>query len=259
MRPLTLFPLPAFSDNYIWILHNETHAWVVDPGVATPVLDYLALHEIQLEGIIITHHHGDHTGGVDELRLVTGASAYGPAHEFLPKATSLLRDGDRIEMLGISFDVIGVPGHTLEHVAFFSQDIPGAPILFCGDTLFSGGCGRLFEGSPAQMLASLDMLAQLPTQTRVCCAHEYTLSNLRFAQTVEPANEYLIIYKRLCEALRANGLPTLPSRLGVELRVNPFLRCRMESVKASVAEKIKGLIDDELVFSALREWKNDFS
>ncbi len=256
---LTLKPLPAFSDNYIWVLHDDHHAWVVDPGEAQPVLDYLSAHGLNLLGILLTHHHADHTGGVDELRQATRAVVYGPAFETLPEPVIRVSQGSRVDVLGVSFEVIDVPGHTAGHVAYWAQPAGDAPVLFCGDTLFSGGCGRLFEGTPAQMLASLDQLSHLPSQTRVCCAHEYTLSNLRFAQAVEPDNRDLQIYTQRCETLRAQGLPTVPSELGTELRINPFLRSRVETVKASVKRQAPSTPDDDvLFFRALREWKNDF-
>ncbi|WP_137923765.1 hydroxyacylglutathione hydrolase [Cupriavidus sp. 2SB] len=255
---MTLLPLHAFADNYIWVMHDERQAWAVDPGDAQVVLDYLKLHELVLVGILITHHHLDHTGGVETLRLHTGAAVYGPFLESIPEPAQRLREGDRLEVLGQQLVVIEVPGHTAGHIAYYIDEMAGSPVLFCGDTLFSGGCGRLFEGTPAQMLASLDKLARLPPQTEVCCAHEYTLSNLRFAQTVEPTNHALAHYRQQCELLRANGQPTVPSRLGLELQVNPFLRSRHAAVRAAVAGRMADAVDDVSVFAALREWKNNF-
>ncbi|MDI3380328.1 hydroxyacylglutathione hydrolase [Xenophilus aerolatus] len=259
---MTLVPLPAFADNYIWMLQVGAHAVVVDPGDARPVLDALATRpDLTLAAILVTHHHADHTGGVAVLREATGARVYGPARETIPEPFTPLSQGDRVQVLGLEFTVIDVPGHTAGHIAYFLPAQPGeAPLLFCGDTLFSGGCGRLFEGTPGQMLHSLDALAALPDDARVCCAHEYTLSNLRFARAVEPANARLIEYTAQCESLRAQGQPTLPARLATERQVNPFLRSREATVTAAVQEHAglsadAGEVD---VFAALRQWKNDF-
>jgi hydroxyacylglutathione hydrolase len=179
-----LITIPAFVDNYLWLLHDGTDALVVDPGDTAPVQSVLQEHKLQLKQILVTHHHADHTGGVDALREATGAVVYGPASERIPKPYLPLVEGDKLNALGVDFKVLDVPGHTAGHIAYYAPDVDGKPLLFCGDTLFSGGCGRLFEGTPAQMLASLDKLATLPGSTVVCCTHEYTLSNLRFALAV---------------------------------------------------------------------------
>ncbi|RTD89760.1 hydroxyacylglutathione hydrolase [Variovorax atrisoli] len=261
---MTLVPLPAFADNYIWMLHDGLHAIVVDPGDAQPVFDALARDKLQLAAILVTHHHPDHTGGVAALHAATGAQVWGPARERIPEPFTPLAQGDIAEALGLRFEVIDVPGHTAGHIAYFLPSAQtsreDAPLLFCGDTLFSGGCGRLFEGTPAQMLASLDALAALPGDTRVCCAHEYTLSNLRFAQAVEPANAELTQYNARCENLRAKGQPTLPSQLAIERQVNPFLRSREASVLRAVRAHAELAADaaEADVFAALRQWKNDF-
>jgi hydroxyacylglutathione hydrolase len=258
---MTLVPLPAFADNYIWMLHDGSHAIVVDPGDAQPVFDALARHKLQLAAILVTHHHADHTGGVGALHAATGAPVWGPAHERIPEPYTPLVQGDVAEALGLRFEVIDVPGHTAGHIAYFLPAAPSqAPLLFCGDTLFSGGCGRLFEGTPAQMLASLDALAALPGDTRVCCAHEYTLSNLRFALAVEPANADLTHYNARCESLRAQGQPTLPSQLATERLINPFLRSREATVLRAVRAHAELAADaaEADVFAALRQWKNDF-
>jgi len=255
---MKLIPLPAFSDNYIWMLHDGQAAWVVDPGDAQPVLDALATGGLQLQGILVTHHHPDHTGGVDLLRTRTGAAVFGPARENVPEPLQRLQQGDRVQALGLQWEVIDVPGHTAGHIAFFCADVDGAPVLFCGDTLFSGGCGRLFEGTPAQMLDSLSKLAVLPTNTRVCCTHEYTLSNLRFARAVEPANLALQSYQAHCEALRAQGDPTLPSTMAMELAINPFLRSTEPALVASASAHDADMVAREGVFAALRAWKNTF-
>ena len=259
-----MIPLPAFTDNYIWMLHDGQRAVVVDPGAAQPVLDALgepgAQGSLQLEAILVTHHHADHVGGVDVLRNATGARVYGPARETIPEPLMRLAQGDHVEVLGLRFDVIDVPGHTAGHIAFYCADMEGAPLLFCGDTLFSGGCGRLFEGTPAQMLQSLDTLAGLPGDTRVCCTHEYTLGNLRFAHAVEPCNLEVIHHLAQCEALRAEHMPTLPSRMALERDINPFLRTRQRTViRALQARDSRTSTQDEAgIFAALRQWKNEF-
>ena len=212
------------------MLHDARHALVVDPGDAQPVLEALQQLGLQLEAILVTHHHPDHIGGVDALRNATGARVFGPTREAIPEPLSRLADGDQFQSLGLTFHVIDVPGHTAGHIAYYCANVDGAPLLFCGDTLFSGGCGRLFEGSPAQMLASLDKLAALPESTRVCCTHEYTLSNLKFAAVVEPSNQALARYTVTAQALRSRLQPTLPSTILLELQINPFLRTRQAAV-----------------------------
>jgi hydroxyacylglutathione hydrolase len=259
---MKLIALPAFSDNYLWLWHQGTKAVVVDPGDAAPVLQALAKEGLTLAAILVTHHHADHVGGVRELHLATGAQVFGPAREDVPAPFQPVMQDDALELLGQTVQVLDVPGHTAGHVAYFLPNATPSPILFCGDTLFSGGCGRIFEGTPAQMLASLDRLAALPANTQVCCAHEYTVSNLRFALAVEPGNTELQTYMAHCQQLRAEGLPTLPAQLGNELQINPFLRARHPCVRHAVAQHA-GLsaleqTDDVAVFAALREWKNDF-
>ena len=259
---MKLIGLPAFSDNYLWLWQQDPWAVVVDPGDATVVLQALAQTGLKLAAILVTHHHADHTGGVHELHLATGAQVFGPAREEIPPPFTPVMQGDVLELLGQTVQVFDVPGHTAGHVAYFLPDASPAPVLFCGDTLFSGGCGRIFEGTPRQMLGSLDLLASLPFSTRVCCAHEYTLSNLQFALAVEPSNTDLQTYMAHCQELRAGGHPTLPALLGTELQINPFLRARHPDVRRAAAQHA-GLsaleqTDDVAVFAALREWKNDF-
>jgi hydroxyacylglutathione hydrolase len=259
---MELIALPAFSDNYLWLWQQDQQAVVIDPGEAAPVLKALADQGLTLAAILVTHHHADHIGGVQELQQATGAQVWGPAREDIPSPFTPVMQGDNWILLGQRVQVMDVPGHTAGHVAYFLPDAPTSPVLFCGDTLFSGGCGRIFEGTPAQMLASLDSLASLPAATRVCCAHEYTLSNLRFAVAVEPRNTALQTYMAECQRLRAEGIPTLPAQLGKELQINPFLRARHADVRLAVTQHA-GLSatdqkDDVAVFAALREWKNNF-
>ena len=244
----------------IWLLHNGKQALVVDPGDAAPVLAALQAHGLQLQAILVTHHHADHVGGVDKLRSATGATVYGPAYETLPEPVIRVDASTELQLLGLNWRVLEVPGHTAGHIAWYCEPAGQAPILFCGDTLFSGGCGRLFEGTPEQMHASLQQLAQLPGHTRVACAHEYTLSNLKFACTVEPSNADLLQYRAHCEALRQQQLPTLPSTLAQELAINPFLRC---DVKQVVQSALRFRPDTHpqnpaSVLATLREWKNAF-
>lgn len=215
---------------------------------------------LSLRSILVTHHHGDHVGGVAALQDATGAVVYGPARETIPAPYTALEDGARINALGLTFQVIDVPGHTAGHIAYYCADTGITPLLFCGDTLFSGGCGRLFEGTPAQMHHSLAKLAALPPATRVCCAHEYTLSNLAFAHAVEPANAALDRYSRACRELRAANQPTLPSTIATELAVNPFLRTQIAAVAQAAHAHDPGTDANNpiAVLAALRLWKNEF-
>jgi hydroxyacylglutathione hydrolase len=255
---MNLTALPAFTDNYIWMLDDGTSAFVVDPGEAAPVQAALDARQLALAAILVTHHHGDHVGGVDALRSRLKGPVYGPRREQIPTPYLALDDGDSVDVLGQRFEVIEVPGHTAGHIAYFRAGRDSAPILFCGDTLFSGGCGRLFEGTPEQMHRSLSRLAALPGNSRVCCAHEYTLSNLKFARAVEPDNAALARYSAECEALRADERPTLPSSIAVEREVNPFLRCDQPAVVRSAASHGAASTSGSDVFAALRRWKNDF-
>ena len=255
---MQLIPLPAFTDNYIWMLHNGSNALVVDPGDARPVIDALRRLNLTLQVILVTHHHTDHTGGIDELRRQTGCKVFGPAREAIPEPLVRLSGGEKAEALGLSFLVMDVPGHTAGHIAYYCQQVDGAPLLFCGDTLFSGGCGRLFEGTPAQMLKSLDSLSALPGDTLVCCAHEYTLNNLKFATNVDPKNTNLAEYVVLCRTKRAKWQPTVPSTIRTEQLINPFLRSREPALIAAAQTFDATAIDEIAVFAALRQWKNSF-
>jgi hydroxyacylglutathione hydrolase len=251
---MNLVALPAFSDNYIWMLHDGHSALVVDPGESAPVLRALDEHSLKLAAIVVTHHHHDHVGGIEALlpRLQAdgGGPVLGPATERIPHRTRALHGGDSVDLLGIRFDVIDVPGHTAGHIAYLGQPAGQAPILFCGDTLF--------EGTPAQMHASLSALAALPAASRVCCAHEYTLSNLKFARAVEPGSADVVDELARCEALRARSLPTLPSSIGRERLTNPFLRCDQPAVIAAARHAGAASAAPVDVFAALRAWKNNF-
>lgn len=253
--------LPAFSDNYLWLLQDPTsrHCAVVDPGDAAPVLAWLAAHPgWQLCDILVTHHHADHVGGVEQLKRATDARVLGPAKERIPARDLALDGGERVEVLGLPFDVLAVPGHTLGHIAYYHPSAEQS-LLFCGDTLFAAGCGRIFEGTAAQMYESLRRLAALPGNTRVYCAHEYTLSNLRFAQAVEPDNPD--VARRLAEVSqwRAAGRISLPSTIALELATNPFLRSHEPAVAKKVDER-DGPLEPapSAVFASLRAWKDRF-
>ena len=259
---MNLVALPAFTDNYIWMLHDGQSAFVVDPGEAAPVETALDALGLALRGILVTHHHADHVGGVQALRPRLQGEVFGPARERMPEPCTALQAGARIDVLGVGFEVIDVPGHTAGHIAYAScAPAPlaaAAPVLFCGDTLFSAGCGRLFEGTASQMHASLARLLTLPADTLVCCAHEYTLSNLRFAAAVEPGNSAVAAHVHRCEAWRAEGRPTLPSTLGLERTINPFLRCDQPDVIAAARQRGAANDSGPDVLGALREWKNQF-
>jgi len=248
--------IPAFSDNYIWLISTGgTSCAVVDPGDAQPVLDVVQERGLELDYILITHHHFDHIGGMRRLQELSGAAIYGPHDARISGQDRLFSEGENVALpkLGLEFQVLEVPGHTATHIAFH-----GHGCLFCGDTLFSVGCGRLFEGSPEQMQTSLDKLAALPPDTRVYCAHEYTLSNCKFALAVEPHNQDLVRRAQEVGASRATGKSTVPSRLGEEMAVNPFLRCRQESVVAAARNRQPGVGAGAETLAVIREWKDSF-
>ncbi len=255
-RAVQIEPVPAFRDNYLWLLHSGRRAAVVDPGDAAPVLRALEARQLHLEAVLVTHHHADHVGGVAALVQAHGAHVFGPAHSPVAQIDTRLQGGDTITVLDQPFTVLDVPGHTLDHIAYWCAPLAA---LFCGDTLFAGGCGRIFEGTPAQMYASLARIAALPDDTGVYCAHEYTLSNLRFAVAVEPGNADLLQRQRDCEQLRAHGEPTVPSTLAMERASNPFLRCAQATVREAVQGHSPGTPSDPAaVFAALRAWKDRF-
>ncbi len=267
-RPVTVLPISAFKDNYLWLLCRGAEAVVVDPGDAVPVERTLADRGLKLRAILLTHHHADHTGGVRALldaREGQSLPVYGPANEPIDGVTDRLKEGDRIvlDAIGITFDILDIPGHTRGHIAYVAmpdESHPEAPLLlFCGDTLFAAGCGRLFEGTPAQMHDSLAKLAALPPDTRVYCAHEYTLSNLRFARAVEPDSDALERRVADADATRARGEPTLPSTIALERATNPFLRVDQAVVREAAERHAPGAGRTALsTFTALRRWKDSF-
>ncbi|NVD07300.1 hydroxyacylglutathione hydrolase [Vibrio sp. JPW-9-11-11] len=251
---LNIKSIPAFNDNYIWLIENsDQRCAVVDPGDAAPVLAYLEQHQLSLEAILITHHHNDHIGGVAELvRQFPDISVVGPANEPIPTLTHAVEPGEQIELFDEIFFVLGLEGHTAGHIGYV-----GDGKLFCGDVLFSAGCGRVFEGTMEQMYTSLAKLAALPQETQVFCAHEYTASNVAFALAVEPDNDQLHKYRDEVNRLRAQNQPTLPTTIGREKWINPFLRTDQPSVMRSVSNRTSQT-DPLAIFTALREWKNEF-
>jgi hydroxyacylglutathione hydrolase len=260
-------PIPAFNDNYIWLLSRDREAFVVDPGDAAPVLAALDAARLHLSGILITHHHADHQGGVAALVARFQPAVFGPANESITGCNRPLNGGEVIDVLGVSVTVMAVPGHTRGHLAYSA---PG--VLFCGDTLFGAGCGRLFEGTPEQMSASLDAIAALPDATQVYCAHEYTAMNLPFALAVEPGNAVLRARLAAVTARRQQGLPTVPLTLAEEKATNPFLRCSEPAVIAAAVARepalaaapqgylLRGAVNPEKsrIFGVIRAWRNVF-
>jgi hydroxyacylglutathione hydrolase len=264
-RSLSVLTVPAFKDNYLWLIHDGEHAAVVDPGDGAPILEALRANGLLLTAILLTHHHADHIGGVPDLLAEYKVPVFGPRHDGIAAVTKPLGEGDCITVPGLDLElsVLDVPGHTRGHIAYVRRDGPdgaGTHWLFCGDTLFGAGCGRLFEGTPAQMADSLAKLAALPDDTLVYCAHEYTLSNLRFAEAVEPANHALQLRLRADSEQRGSKLPTIPSTIGIEKATNPFLRAREPGIQESLraAGRLAPGANEVDAFAALREWKNVF-
>ncbi|QFU22609.1 hydroxyacylglutathione hydrolase [Shewanella eurypsychrophilus] len=259
-KKLTITAIPAFNDNYIWAIsqENSRSIYVVDPGDSKVVIDYLVSHQLELAGILVTHHHPDHTGGIPALLAHSKhrLEIYGPASENINDLLNPIEKQTEITLdkLGQVVEVIQLPGHTSGHIGYLM-----AGELFCGDTLFSGGCGRLFEGTAQQMYHSLSLLSLLPADTRVYCAHEYTLANLTFALEVDPTNQKLIQYHHHCQQQRKNHLATIPSSIAIERNINPFLRCNTDTIKASVSQQFKSKTENPVdIFALLRQWKDNF-
>lgn len=254
---LKITPIPAFENNYFWVIQPDpaqANVLVVDPGAAQPVLDYLETHRLTLDSILITHRHNDHIGGINSLLARFPVSVYGPRSDAIPQVSVFLEHGDQFESGGLNFRVIAVPGHTWEHIAFY---LPHHRVLFCGDALFAGGCGRRFDGTAEVMWASLQKLAALPDDTLIYCAHEYTLSNLRFAAAVEPDNTVLLERLNQVERLRADHQITLPSTILLEKRTNPFLRCQEDGIKVFIEARLGKRPDSAAeAFGALRTIKD---
>lgn len=263
---LELHPIPAFDDNYIWLFHKkgQTEAYVVDPGHSAPVFRYLEDNDLSLAGIFVTHHHPDHIGGIDELIKQYPVPVYGPDSGRIKEITHPVSKDTLFEIAGYQWKVLEVPAHTRDHIAFYGESASQSPILFCGDTLFSAGCGRLFEGTPEQLLAALEQFSELPDNTQVCCAHEYTESNLLFAKAVEPNNLPLDEYSKKVQRLRQEAKPSLPSTIGTEKLINPFMRYSENKVIAAAAQAgadvsgLGGRLQKINVLAAIRKWKDNF-
>ncbi|MDG2174877.1 MAG: hydroxyacylglutathione hydrolase [Gammaproteobacteria bacterium] len=258
---LEVTPIKAFNDNYLWLFRQpeSRDCGIVDPGDAEPVLRHLQDNGLNLAVILITHHHADHTGGIQRLIQDYDVPVYGPASANIPAVTHTLSEGDSIEVLGESFRVYEIPGHTLDHIAYYADSTEDEPVLFCGDTLFAAGCGRVFEGTHSMMHASLQKLAELAPASKVYCAHEYTLANLAFAKAVSPDNATLADRIRREQTKRDQDIPTVPTSIGVELSTNPFLRCSEEEIVAAASRQIGRMIKEPVeVFAAIRGWKDTF-
>lgn len=253
---INIEPIKAFNDNYIWLVTTNEGSIVIDPGEATKTINYLKENSLNLKGILITHHHFDHTGGIEDMLKFKNVDVYGPVNN-ISSINKKLRDGDLFSVIGIDFKIIEIPGHTLDHIAFFSEN-NGNPVLFCGDTLFSSGCGRVFEGTFEQMHKSVLKLKSLPANTKIYAGHEYTQSNLKFAMEVEPLNQKLVSRYNDVQDLLNKGTPTLPTTLELELEVNPFLRCQTKEVQSSVVKQFNTSNHEDEIFKALRQWKDNF-
>ena len=252
---MNIIPISAFSDNYIWMIVREGRAAVVDPGDPAPVLAALEEKDRVLDTIIITHHHFDHTGGIAALKSATGCRVIGPDNSKIADIDETMTEGTQVTVLGYVFEVMEVPGHTLDHIAYYNAE---DATLFCGDTLFVGGCGRVFEGTFPMMQQSLAKLSDLPIETKVYCTHEYTMANLRFARKVEPMNTDLMAHIETCEQRREDDLPTVPSTIGQELRINPFLRWQSPAIIDQLKQEGRHTGDSPAdVFGAVRGWKDE--
>ena len=252
---LSVEPIKAYTDNYIWLVSTNEGSIVVDPGESKEILNLIDTNEIDLKGVLITHHHYDHTNGLLDLTNKMNLEVYGPKK--IEGINNIVKESDKFSLIGIDFEVIEIPGRTLDHLAFYSSNNED-PILFCGDTLFAGGCGRVFEGTFEQMFMSLKKISKYPKETKVFCGHEYTLSNLKFALEVDKDNKDLMNEFNNIEKLISSDIPSLPTNLNKELKLNPFLRCHDIDIKNKVIEKFD-IIDDELeIFTALRKWKDNF-
>jgi len=257
---MTIFPLPAFQDNYIWIIQDKDSSciWAVDPGAADVVLNYCNEYKKSLAGILITHHHKDHTGGVAKLKQQAKCPVYGPKH-LKELVTYAVDDGDTVSIFSQVYHVIATPGHTLDHLCYFSEQ--DTPVLFCGDTLFKGGCGRVMEGTHEQMLKAMMKISALPDNTLIYGTHEYTLANYRFALSLEPENDELIQSNNTSQTQRLNNQPTLPTTLSLEKKTNPFLRTHYDVIKNQAAQQLneKTATNDVTAFSQVRRAKDSFS
>ena len=265
---IRISPIPALEDNYFWLIQPDKHsrnAFIVDPGDATPVIDALSLEGLDLQAILVTHHHSDHISGIAEVKEKFNVPVYGRQSIRIPQITHPLLPGDSLQLdtlhhKTMTFQVLDVAGHTLDHIAyFFAGDALQPPSLFCGDALFAGGCGRRFEGTEEVMWQSLERMANLPDETLIYCAHEYTLSNLRFAVAMEPDNIELQLRLQEVEKLRHQEVCTLPSSIGIEKRTNPFLRCHLPQLR-KVVESLSGetCATPARVFGTLRRLKDDW-
>jgi hydroxyacylglutathione hydrolase len=256
MNNTQVYPVRAFQDNYIWTIHNKTHAVIVDPGESEPVIDFLRFNKLTLAAILVTHHHPDHVGGIKDIVRHYDVPVYGPKTESIPAVSQRLIEGDlvRLDALGLTFKVLDIPGHTAGHIAYYDDQR-----LFCGDTLFSCGCGRIFEGTPSQMFHSIEKLTNLPDSTEVYCTHEYTLSNIKFALSVEPDNQNLKNYEKIVKAKLSNKQVSLPSSISLEKSINPFLRYNEPSVIDAAQTRSKTPVSNEVdVFATIRAWKDNF-
>ncbi len=253
---LSIKPIKALSDNYIWLVTTNEGSIVIDPGESKQIIDLVKSNEIDLEGILITHHHYDHTNGIEEILKYKKVEVFGPKNN-LNSITKRVKQNDDFNLVGLKFEVIETPGHTLDHIAFYCFK-DGKSILFCGDTLFSGGCGRVFEGTYSQMYESLKKLSKLPEDTQIFCGHEYTSSNLQFACAVEPNNQFIREYNEEIIEKTKNGEPSLPSSLKIEHMINPFIRCNEENLIDNINKKFGEVSSEIEIFSTLRKWKDNF-